>query len=192
MDDYLIPPERYEGDGFVLRGYEPGDGAMLAEATTASYEHLRPFMEWAVPEQSAEEGERLARRFRARWLLAEDFTIAILSPDERRLLGGTGFHLWSSSFANRAAEIGMWIRASEAGRGLGTAVLRAVLDWGFTQWPWERLLWRCVQSNVASARVAERAGMRLEGVQRGYKRHEDEREDMRLYSLLKSEWEEQR
>ena len=57
----------------------------------------------------------------------------------------------------------MWIRASAAGQGLGTRVLKAMLAWGFSDaWPWTRLTWHCDATNVASKRVAEKGGLRLE------------------------------
>lgn len=164
MSDYLVAPERCEGEGFVLRSYRPGDGPLLQEATNASFSHLVPWMPWASATQTVSEAERLAREFRGRWLLASDFTLAILDPAEEVLLGGCGFHLRDSSLALKAAEIGMWIRASAAGQGLGTRVLRALLTWGFgPDWGWERLTWRCDARNEASRRTAEKAGLCLEG-----------------------------
>ncbi|MDQ4075526.1 MAG: GNAT family N-acetyltransferase [Chloroflexota bacterium] len=167
----------------------PGDGRLLSDAVNSSYEHLATFMPWARPYQSEEESEKLVCTFRARYLLAEDFTFGIFSRDGRQLLGGSGFHLRQGSLKHRAAEIGMWIRASQAGKGLGTAALRALLDWGFTQWPWERLVWRASARNLASQRVAEKVGLVREGVQRGYHRLEDgSRDDLVNYSILRHEW----
>jgi RimJ/RimL family protein N-acetyltransferase len=166
----FFPPERYTTDTFIIRSYLPGDGPLLAEALNASYEHLRAFMPWAKPHTSEEEAEQVARKFRARYLLTEDFVLAIFAPDESLLLGSTGFHLREGDLSNRSAEIGMWIRASHAQRGLGTAALRAMLRWGFEAWPWERLSWRCDGRNVASQRTAERAGMVREGILRGHRR----------------------
>ncbi|MEM6733791.1 MAG: GNAT family protein, partial [Myxococcota bacterium] len=83
---------------------------------------------------------------------------------ERRVLGGTGFHLGKRPISKRSAEIGMWIRSSSAGLGLGTRVLREMLAWGFTQWPWMRLSWRASETNLASRRTAEKAGMPQEGI----------------------------
>lgn len=157
--EYLIPPERLETESFVLRAYQPNDGPLLAEATNASYDHLKPFMPWARPHTTEAEAEIHARRFRGRWLLSQDFTIAIVTPDGRRLLGSTGFHPRLGGIQTLRVETGMWIRADEAGRGLGTAVLRAMLGWGFTDWPWEELVWRADLANTASQRTALRAGM---------------------------------
>jgi RimJ/RimL family protein N-acetyltransferase len=148
-------------------------------------------MNWAKPHQSEETSEQLVRQFRARYLTNEDFVLGIFSPAEDRLLGGSGFHLreWNG-LPNRSAEIGMWIRADAAGQGLGTAVLRALLAWGFDAWPWERLAWRCDGRNAASQRVAEKAGMTLEGTLRAHRRLEDgSRQDVCCYAILKETWE---
>jgi len=83
----------------------------------------------------------------------------------------------------------MWIRADAAGKGLGTAVLRALLTWGFTEWPWERLAWRCDGRNLASRRTAEKAGLTHEGVLRQHLLLADgSRRDTYLYAMLKADW----
>ena len=184
----FIPPDQYRTKAFWIRSYVPGDGPRLAEATNASYVHLRTFMEWAKPHLSDVEAELLCRRFRGRYLLREDFTLGIFSPDDGRLLGGTGFHLQGRSLATKYAEIGMWIRADCAGRGLGTEVLRAMLDWGFDAWEWERLEWRCDTENVASRRVAEKVGMRLEGLLRNDASPSGKRRDTYIFGILRNEW----
>jgi RimJ/RimL family protein N-acetyltransferase len=173
----------------VLRGYQPGDGVQLAEAVNASYEHLKTFMLWAKPDQSVAHYEERARTSCARWLLAEDFVIGIWEPDGSRLLGSCGFHLREGGLALCNAEIGMWIRVDAAGRGLGTAVLQALLRWGFTEWPWQRLSWRCSSANVASQRTAERAGLQREGVLRSHEVNGDGvRRDTFCYAHLRDEW----
>ncbi len=189
--EHFIAPERLETEEFVVRCYRLGDGLLLSEALNASYEHLHTFMEWAKPHQPAEESEQLVRQFRAKYLTNEDFVLGIFSPAEDRLLGGSGFHPreWDG-LPNRSAEIGMWIRGDAARQGLGTAVLCALLAWGFEAWPWERLAWRCDGRNVASQRTAEKAGMQQEGVLRAHRRLKDgSRRDTYCYVALKASWE---
>lgn len=185
----FIAPERFVTPTFVLRSYQPGDGELLSDALNNSYEHLTTFMPWAKPYQSVEESEALVRHFRGRYLLNEDFVLGIFSADEQRLLGGSGFHLREGGFPHRSAELGMWIRADAAGKGLGTAVLLALLEWGFTAWPWERLAWRCDGTNLASRRTAEKAGLIHEGVLRQHSLQPDGAwRDTYLYAMLKAEW----
>lgn len=182
-------PERYDAGDFVLRSYDAGDGALLPPMNAESYEHLRPWMPWAVAEQSVDDAEVLVRRFRAKYLLHEDFVVGIFSADGQRLLGGTGFHLREGSLSSKCAEVGMFIRAGEAGRGLGTRVLTTMLRWGFSEWPWLRLSWRCDERNHASLRVAQKAGLLFEGVARGVNADVGEdRRDTACYAITKQDW----
>lgn len=186
---YIVAPERHEAAGFVLRSFHPGDGAQMTEAKNASYDHLKQFMIWAKPSQSVAAGEQYCREVRGRWLLATDFAIGIWSPGEDRLLGGAGYHLREGALELGNAEIGMWIRGDAAGQGLGTRALRALLRWGFTEWPWQRLSWRCSSANVASQRVAEKAGLRREGVLRSLAIDADgQRRDTLCYAMLRDDW----
>lgn len=186
---YLFAPERHRGDGFTLRSYDVGDGRLLSDAHNESYEQLRPWMAWASVHEPVEDAERRVRQFRARYLLAEDFLIGVFTPDEQRLLGSAGFHLREGPLSTGSAEMGLFIRSSEAGQGLGTRVLTSLLEWGFTEWPWLRLSWRCDRRNRASVRVAEKAGLRFEGVLRGQQAAVGEgRSDTACYALTKWEW----
>ncbi|MBN1487745.1 MAG: GNAT family N-acetyltransferase [Anaerolineae bacterium] len=186
----FFAPERLIMDQFIIRSYQLDDAPKLNAAANSSYKHLKAFMPWAKPHQTEEEALAIVRRFRGRYLLSEEFVLGIFSPDNQICLGGTGYHLRNGELSNRSAEIGMWIRASHAGQGLGTEVLIALLSWGFEVWPWERLTWRCDGRNIASCRTAEKAGMQLEGVLRGDHRNADGvRIDTYCYGALKSDWE---
>ena len=128
-----------------------------------------------------------ARRFAARYLLNEDFILGIWAGDQ--LAGGTGFHLRGASLALQNAEIGMWIRGSYAGQGLGTRVLRTMLKWGFEEWGWQRLSWHCDTRNLASASVARKNGLLLEATL-----HSDAldvqggRRDTYIFAILRDQW----
>ena len=184
------PPEQHVAADFVIRCYRPGDGPLLAEGVSSSYEHLRTYMPWARPRQGVARSERLASEFRLRYQFKRDFTLGVFAREGRLLLGGTGFHMREEGgLENLSAEIGMWIPADRAHRGLGTAVLRELLAWGFREWPWERLGWRCAGSNAASRRVALKAGMTQEGILREHRRQPDgRREDTICFSMLRREW----
>ena len=180
-------PTRLDTPEFTIRAYTPGDGPALQVATVSSYEHLHPWLEWAVPDQTVEQAEALCRRFHANYLLNDNFVLGVWIGDE--LAGGTGFHLNWGPLVRRNAEIGMWIRGSYAGQGLGTRVLRALLGWGFEEWGWERLIWRCDTRNIASARVAEKNGLTHEGTFRSDTFDPSgARRDTHYYAMLRHEW----
>lgn len=186
----FIAPESFSTREFTLRSYRRGDGEKLAASARASYEHLRPWMPWATGRETPEVSEPLVRRFRAAWLTSSDFVIAVMSRDDEELLGGCGYHLREGPLETGRAEIGMWIAARHARAGLGTTVLGALLEWGFTEWPWRRLSWKCDASNHASRRVAEKNGLRLEGkFKRDEQRIDGTFRDTLYFAILKEEWE---
>ena len=118
-------------------------------------------MAWPRPDTTVEESEGYVRESRARWLLGQDWSLGIWRGE--RLVGGSGFMLRGRPLEHGTGEIGMWIRVDEAGRGLGTRVLRAMVDWADADWPFQKLTWVCDSRNLASARVAEKCGFQLEG-----------------------------
>jgi len=184
----FFAPEKLITATFTIRCYMPGDGALLADAVNTSYDHLKTFMVWAKPHTEVVETERSVRRWRAQYLLNENFTLGIFTPSGKRLLGSSGFHLREGDLENGAAEVGMWLRADAVGQGLGTRVLRGLLDWGFSAWPWERITWHCAARNIASRRTAEKAGMHYEGCMRAVHRLADgTREDSLCFSALRGE-----
>ena len=180
-------PDRLETERFVLRSWLPGDGPALREALLPSYAHLEPWMPWADPDPEPDELAMRVRTFRADWLTGTNFVVAVFDPTETRVLGGTGFHTRDSPYARGDAEVGMWIAAPEAGKGLGQAVLRSMLDWGFGTWGWRRLEWRCDAENTPSMRVAERCGLVHEATLRGCWRHKT-RGDVEVFALTADQW----
>jgi ribosomal-protein-serine acetyltransferase len=75
-----------------------------------------------------------------------------------RLVAGCGFLLRGQPLEHGTVALRMWVRADEAGRGLGTRVLRALVDWADADWPIHKLTWQCDSRNLASARVAQKCG----------------------------------
>lgn len=185
---HFVPPASTTIDGLTLRPWRPGDGALLAETTNASLHHLRPWMEWARDPQTPSEAEVLVHDFAGQYLKREDFILSVWEDDV--LIGGTGYHPRWGGVESGVAEIGMWVASSHAGRGYGTRILRALVQWGFSDaWPWTRLMWTCDPANVASARVAEKVGFQLEGTLRGTTGTGTDREATLVYGLLPTDLE---
>lgn len=186
-DPPFLAPHRLETAEFVIRCYNIGDGPALAKAVNVSYEHLRPWMPWAENDQSPEVGEATCRRLAGEYLLGTNYTMGIWIGEE--LVGGTGFHLRVGDPGSGCAEIGMWIASHKAGTGLGTRVLEAMLKWSFTDWDWKRVVWKCATENIASARVAEKAGMTKEATFRSDSVSVDgRRTDTYQFAMLADEW----
>lgn len=182
-----LPPLSWTGDEITLRIYSLEDVAELQYAVFESYEHLRPWMPWASDRQTMLQTEKVIRRLIAGYHSNDDYTLGIWDGDT--LVGGTGFHMRCGPFEWKCAEIGMWIRSSCAKEGWGTRALAQVLEWGFTEWEWERLIWKCDTRNLGSIRVAEKCGMTREATFRSDAIDVDgARRDTHQYAILKPEW----
>lgn len=84
------------------------------------------------------------------------------------------------------AEVGYWLRREARGRGAATTAVRLVAGWAFRELGVGRLNLQTAPENLASQRVAERAGFTREGVLRAWLPTADGRRDSVMFSLLPS------
>lgn len=181
------PAYRIHTPRLVIRCYDPADAPLLADAITASVEHLRPWMPWAhaEPEELEVKVQRL-RAFRAKFDRDEDYIYAILDRGETEVLGGTGLH---PRVGEAALEIGYWINARHAGRGLATEAAAALTRVAFEVNGVERMEIRCDPRNERSAAIPRRLGYTLEATLRARVRDVDGRmADGMIWTLLRDEY----
>jgi RimJ/RimL family protein N-acetyltransferase len=86
-----------------------------------------------------------------------------------------------------AAEVGYWVDPRARKRGVATTAVRAACQWAFTTAGIELVEWRCEAGNVASRRVAEKAGFLIEATLRKRRVRHGERVDEWVGSLLRDE-----
>jgi RimJ/RimL family protein N-acetyltransferase len=181
------PAYRIQTPRLVLRCWQPSDAPLLAEAITASVDHLWPWMPWvhAEPEELEAKVQRL-RGFRAKFDTDQDYIYAIFTPDEGEVVGGTGFH---PRVGEGALEIGYWISARHIGRGCATESTAALTRVGFEVNGLERMEIRCDPLNTRSAAVPRKLGYTLDATLRGRVRGVDgEMRDAQVWSLLRAEY----
>jgi RimJ/RimL family protein N-acetyltransferase len=85
------------------------------------------------------------------------------------------------------AELGYIVAPAARGRGVGTAILRALTDWAFRSTNVERLRLVIDVENAASLRIAERSGYVREGVMRSVHFKGGRRIDAVLLSRLRTD-----
>ena len=112
-----------------------------------------------------------------------DHALAITLDDV--VVGAIVMGVNSMSYRGR---IGYWVAAPARGRGVCTRALRLLSRWALDELELQRLDLITDPDNVASQRVAEKAGFRREGVLRAHLRHPDGRiRDSVMFSLLPGE-----
>lgn len=113
---------------------------------------------------------------------------AVTLRDGGELAGAIGLTVCSRFLR---AELGYWIAIPYWGLGYCTEAGREVLRYGFQDLGLNRIFATYFSRNPASGRVMEKIGMLREGVLRGHVMKWGRYEDLVMYGILRSEWEEQ-
>lgn len=114
------------------------------------------------------------------------FQLAITFPGDGRLIGNCGIRRKEDN--DWEADIGYELAPEHWGKGYATEAAQAIVDFGFAELSLHRISSWCIADNAASARVLEKAGLRLEGRLRESEYFKGRWWDTLLYGLLESEW----
>jgi RimJ/RimL family protein N-acetyltransferase len=172
-----------ETERLVLRPYAEADLASLAELY--GDEAVARWL-YSGPETDEEARARLGRYLDRRELTeTSGLAAAVVLPD------GTyvgDLALWHTDFEHRGAEVAYVVQPRHQGQGYAVEATRALLDWAFGPAGLHRVVARLAAANVASARVAEKLGMRHEGtfVENEWVKGEWTSES--VYAVLDREW----
>lgn len=112
------------------------------------------------------------------------FSVVRLADDE---LAGSAL-LWGIDPHNRTAHLGLSLRPSFRGHGLGTDVVRVLCHYGFTVRGLHRLQLETLADNAAMIQAATRAGFAREGTLRSAGWVNGNFLDEVIFGLLDSEW----
>jgi RimJ/RimL family protein N-acetyltransferase len=100
-------------------------------------------------------------RWRANWLLRENFFLGIFLNVSGQFLGSVDFgaHNWDC----RTFEIGYWIRQQAQGNGYVSEAMRLITEYLFAHLGAQRVEIHCHERNQRSAAVARRPGFQQGG-----------------------------
>lgn len=169
----------------LVRPFQLSDAPHLFEAARESTEQLCAWMTWCRSDYSLKDAESFVSTSARAWDKGEHFSFAIIDRRSGAFLGSAGLsHL---NAAHRFANLGYWIRSGASGRGVGTAAVRIVAEFGLMKLGLERLELLIPESNFASQRVAQKIGAIFEGVLRQRLMICEKRHDAVMYSLVRDD-----
>jgi RimJ/RimL family protein N-acetyltransferase len=173
-----------ETERLVLRAFEESDLDALYKAHS-DVEVAR----WLYNEpRTLEQARDLLGRKIAGELLAEGdwLSSAVIERGTGNFVGDVALH-WVSE-EHKTGEIGFIFDPDYQGRGYATDAARALVDFAFDGMGFHRVIGRTEARNVASARVLEKLGMRLEAhlVENEWVKGEWSSE--LVYAMLEHEW----
>ena len=185
MGEFQAVP-RIETRRLLLACWAPGDAVLLTEALHESREHLLPWMPWAKAEPEPVTAKlQLLMDWKGAFVEARDFHYAVFERRSGRLLGALGAH---PRIGPQALELGYWIRAGEVGRGVATEAAAVTTRVALELMGAHRAEIRLDARNVASERVPQKLGYRLEGrLREDLPDSEGSRGDRLIYGMLASE-----
>lgn len=174
--------EELETERTFLRAPTPDDARALFR--WASDPEVARYVTWEA-HRSVEESreflqERLSREDGLSW--------ALVPKGGGGMVGLCRYVRWAPEHAR--AELAYVLSRAYWGRGLMTEAVRAVIRFGFERMGLNRIEGRCMSENIASARVMEKAGMSYEATFRQREFTKGAYRDMKVYSVLRREWEE--
>ena len=158
---------RLAADGVVLRVPDDGDASWITEACNDP--DIAQFIVGMPPPR--------------RWASSTDAEFVIADAAHAEPLGVVSLRIAERDPG--LAAVGYWLRPEARGRGAATVAVRLIALWAFNELGVQRLELTTAPENVASQRVAERAGFSREGVLRGLVATKDNgRRDSVMFSLL--------
>lgn len=110
---------------------------------------------------------------------------AIVWKENNRVIGTIDL-LWNTK--HYTAELAYVLSRDYWRKGIGAEAVNAVLRFGFEKMELERIYARCHPDNIASYKLMEKSGMTYEGTSRKSIRRKGIQEDLKNYSILKSEF----
>ncbi len=171
-----------QGEVLQLRPLQARDAEDILRLVVAREIAANTFVPQPYPPEAARE---FVQARREDWRSDEAYVFAIIEGRGEQFSGCIGLH---PVYEHSRAEVGYWIGKPFWGRGLATAALRLLIQFGFEKLKLNRIEAGHFEHNPASGRVMKKANMRLEGVRRRYVWHRDRFKDLHWHTILREDY----
>lgn len=171
-------------DTITLKPLDLRDTQTSYDVIIANKAFIGRFLPFANKTEKPEQTEQFIRRTRED--LAQEKGIHCGIWYEGEFIGTVSLTVRAE--LSRVGEIGYWLAESATGKGVITRCVRVLVDYGFSTMKLNRIMIRCAPTNTASCGVAERLQFTYEGTLRQDGIIADGFTDLKLYSIIASEW----
>jgi RimJ/RimL family protein N-acetyltransferase len=165
-----------------IRRYRADDVPLLFEAARESTNEMLVWLSWCHPNYTIEESRSFVLSSETAWNEKIRFGFAVFDVKSDLFLGGVGLNQINRN--HNFANLGYWVRSSQTGRGIATAATLLAAKFGFADLGLNRIEILTATGNLASRRVAEKAGAIKEGILRNRLLLHDRPQDAVMYSLI--------
>lgn len=174
-------------DGQIgLRQFTGEDVTALFNSIRESLAQLSAWMVWAHPRYSIEDTQAFVLKCGSGWEKGEQYSFAIIDVHDGQFLGSVG--LSSVNRAHGFANLGYWVRTRKTRHGVATSATRMAARFSFESLALNRVELLVPTANLASQRVAEKAGAKQEGLLRKRLQLNGVAHDAFVYSFVQEDF----
>lgn len=147
---------------------------------------LSKWFDWVRLTKSAEDMKQYIKERKEDWGKNQGLVCTIISDDVP--IGTIGVHEFNRT--NNSACFGYYLDPKYEGKGIMTLAAKALIKYAFEKENMNKVILRCSTINTKSRRVAERLGMKLEGILQQEEIVNENYVDLMQFCLLKSDYDE--
>lgn len=186
MNKILIDlPEYIETPSLALQMPKAGMGARLYQAIADGYDDYVKFLNWPVELPSLQSVEEDCRKHHAEFILREFIRYIIIEKSTNEVVGRTAFPSFQAEWRVPRFGIAYFIRRSARSRGYATEAARALTLLAFNTLKARKVEIYCDTENIASWKVPEKLGFKLEYTSiGGWPRQDGKLAELRTYCIF--------
>jgi len=171
-------------NGLDLQLVGEDDAAELFTVVDSNREYLREWLPWLDATRSVEDEKAFISNSLEEYQKREGgfYTIRL----EGRIIGTINLN-WID-WGNKAAGVGYWLSKNQTGNGYVTKSCIRLMEHCFDDLSLHRFVLEAAVDNIPSCEIAERIGMRLEGITKDKEWLYDHYVDAKLFAITKPEW----
>lgn len=181
-----MTPYRIETERLSLQCHDPRRAERSKRAEDESRAHIAAFLPWAArgPETLDEVMQKL-RVFRSQFDADEIWAFAAIDRATDAYVGSVSLR----PVENRMFNVGYWVHASWVRRGIAKEMTAAAVRMAFEMKGARGVVIKCLEDNVASAKVAETVGFPHRAILPGeLSRGDGTFGDALVYTMLRSDY----
>ena len=171
-------------ENLELRQTMPEEAEEMFAVVDANREYLREWLPWLDNTNSPDDETVFINGLLEEYKKGEGVNYAIRL--DGRFIGGMSLN-WIDR-GNRGCGVGYWLSEEFTGQGIVTRCCGRLMDHCFDDLGIHRFVLEAATENCASRAIAERLGMRLEGITKDREWLYDHYVDSTLYAITAPEW----